>query len=156
LTKSDGSNNFTHPVMKIKIVTALFVAALMSLSASKATAQDAGVDFEKQIFPILKQKCLKCHEKEHEDNGKVKKPKGGLRLDGADVIMKGGKEHKGEAVVPGKPDDSWLLKSTMLPESDDMAMPPEGKGDRVTAEEQALIKKWIEGGAKFGNWKGES
>ena len=41
-----------------------------------------------------------------------------------------------------------------LPESDEMAMPPEGKGDRVSAANQALIKKWIEGGAKFGAWKG--
>ncbi|MDZ4287539.1 MAG: c-type cytochrome domain-containing protein [Prosthecobacter sp.] len=142
--------------MKIKIVTALFAAAFFGISVSNATAQDGGVDFEKQILPVLKAKCFKCHEKEHEDNGKIKKPKGGLRLDGADVIMKGGKENPGETVVAGKPDASWLVKSIALPESDEYAMPPEGKGDRVTAEEQALIKKWIEGGAKFGAWKGES
>lgn len=142
--------------MKITIATALFAAAFLGLTVSNATAQDAGVDFEKQILPVLKEKCFKCHVKEHEDNGKIKKPKGGLRLDGADVIMKGGKEYPGETVVAGKPDASWLLKSAALPESDELAMPPEGKGDRVTAEEQALIKKWIEGGAKFGAWKGES
>src|SRR6218665_592441 len=135
----------------------LSLAALaLGLFATTSQAQDAGkVDFEKQILPILKENCFKCHEKEHEENGKVKKPKGGLRLDGAASITKGGKEYPDENVVAGKPDASWLLKTMALPESDEYAMPPEGKGDRVTAEEQALVKKWIEGGASFGAWKGE-
>ncbi len=137
--------------MKTKLTLAALAAAF---SFSTASAQDA-VDFEKQILPILKESCFKCHEKEHEDNGKIKKPKGGLRLDGAAVIMKGGKEYPEENVVAGKPDASWLLKTMALPESDDLAMPPEGKGDRISAENQALIKKWIESGASFGAWKGE-
>ncbi len=133
--------------MKIKLALAALVAAF---TVSAASAQD----FEKEILPILKAKCFKCHEKEHEDAGKIKKPKGGLSLDSAAAITKGGKENPGETVVPGKPDASWLVKSVALPESDELAMPPEGKGDRVTAEEQALIKKWIEAGASFGAWKG--
>lgn len=137
--------------MKMKITLAAIAAAF---SVNVAIAQDA-VDFEKQILPILKENCFKCHEKEKEDNGKIKKPKGGLRLDGAAVIMKGGKEYPNENVVAGKPDDSWLLKTMALPDSDDMAMPPEGKGDRISAENQALIKKWIASGASFGSWKGE-
>jgi hypothetical protein len=129
--------------------------ALVALFAgSPLLAQDGAVDFEKQVLPVLKESCFKCHEKEKEENGRVKKPKGGLRLDNADAIMKGGKEYPGENVVAGKPDASWLLKTMTLPESDEMAMPPEGKGDRVSAANQALIKKWIEGGAKFGAWKG--
>ena len=136
--------------MKTKLTLAAIAAAF---SFSTASAQDA-VDFEKQILPILKESCFKCHEKEHEDNGKIKKPKGGLRLDGAAVIMKGGKEYPNENVVAGKPDASWLLKTMALPDSDEMAMPPEGKGDRISAENQALIKKWIASGASFGAWKG--
>ncbi len=137
--------------MKMKITLAAIAAAF---SVNVAIAQDA-VDFEKQILPILKENCFKCHEKEKEDNGKIKKPKGGLRLDGAALIMKGGKEYPNENVVAGKPDDSWLAKTMALPDSDDMAMPPEGKGDRISAENQALIKKWIASGASFGSWKGE-
>jgi hypothetical protein len=142
--------------MKNHIVTALFAVAFIGLSVSKATAQDAGVDFEKQVLPILKSKCFKCHEKEHEDGGKIKKPKGGLRLDGADMITKGGKEHKDDMIVAGKSDASYLIKSVTLPASDDAAMPPEGKGDRLSDAEVATLKKWIDGGAKFGAWKGES
>jgi uncharacterized membrane protein len=136
--------------MKTKLTLAAIAAAF---SFSTASAQDA-VDFEKQILPILKESCFKCHEKEHEDNGKIKKPKGGLRLDSAAAILKGGKEYPDENVVAGKPDASWLLKTMALPDTDEMAMPPEGKGDRVSAENQALIKKWIASGASFGAWKG--
>jgi len=139
--------------MKIKTTLAALAAAFATVTT--ASAQDGAVDFEKQILPVLKESCFKCHEKEKEENGRIKKPKGGLRLDGAAVIMKGGKEYPDANVVAGKPDESWLLKSMALPESDEYAMPPEGKGDRVSAENQALIKKWIESGASFGAWKGE-
>ena len=137
--------------MNTKITLAAIAAAF---SISTVSAQDAAIDFEKQILPILKTSCFKCHEKEHEDNGKIKKPKGGLRLDSAAMITKGGKEYPDENVVAGKPDASWLLKTMSLPDSDEMAMPPEGKGDRVSAADQALIKKWIESGASFGAWQG--
>jgi hypothetical protein len=137
--------------MKTQHILAALAAAF---TVNTVSAQDGAVDFEKQILPILKTSCFKCHEKEHEDNGKIKKPKGGLRLDGAAVIMKGGKENPNENVVAGKPDSSWLLKTMALPESDELAMPPEGKGDRVSAADQALIKKWIASGASFGAWKG--
>lgn len=126
------------------------------LQIQPAAAQDAGapVDFAKQIYPILEAKCLKCHQKEREENGRIIKPKHGLRLDNAEGIMKGGKEYPNENVVAGKPDASWLLKTLSLPADDDLAMPPEGKADPVTDAEKALIKAWIAQGAKFGDWKG--
>jgi mono/diheme cytochrome c family protein len=144
--------------MKKNIIVCGLAAAIVAASSltSVSKAQDAGkVDFEKQVLPILKESCFKCHQKEHEEEGKVKKPKGGLRLDGAAVLMKGGKEYPDENVVAGKPDASWLVKTMALPDSDDMAMPPEGKGDRVTPANIDLIKKWISEGANFGAWKGE-
>jgi len=144
--------------MKKNIIVCGLAAAIVAASSltSVSKAQDAGkVDFEKQVLPILKEICFKCHQKEHEEEGKVKKPKGGLRLDGAAVLMKGGKEYPDENVVAGKPDASWLVKTMALPDSDDMAMPPEGKGDRVTPANIDLIKKWISEGANFGAWKGE-
>lgn len=124
--------------------------AALVLTASFASAED--ISFEKQILPILKTSCFKCHETEHEENGRMKRPKGGLVLDTAEGILAGGKEYPKENVVAGKPEASWLLKTMALPESDDLAMPPEGKGDRVSAADQELIKKWIAAGANFGGW----
>lgn len=125
-----------------------------ALAPSRGFADDK-VDFEKQILPIFKSKCFKCHEHEHTDEtGKLKKPKGGLVLDTPEGIKKGGKEDGDKVVVAGKSADSTLVKAMALPESDDKAMPPEGKGDRVAKPDQELIKKWIDGGADFGAWKG--
>ena len=131
----------------------LMIGSFALLSLATAGADDK-VDFEKQIFPIFKAKCFKCHEKEHEDAGKIKKPKGGLRLDNADCIKKGGKEAAEKCLVAGKAADSAIYVSTTLPSTDDKAMPPEGKGDPLTKAEQELLKKWIDSGASFGSWKG--
>lgn len=128
----------------------------LALSATRASAADK-VDFEKQVLPILKAKCFKCHEKEHtDDTGKLKKPKGGLVLNTPEGIKKGGKEDGDKVCQPGKGKDSTLYVSATLPASDDKAMPPDGKGDRVTKAELELIKQWIDGGADFGAWKGSA
>jgi uncharacterized membrane protein len=143
-----------EPTMKPFLPFAL--ALVFPFAVQPASSQEAGsVDFATQIFPILEAKCLKCHQKEREENGRLVKPKHGLRLDYAEGIMKGGKDYPNETVVPGKPDASWLLKTLSLPTDDDLFMPPEGKADPATDAEKALIKAWIEQGAKFGDWKGE-
>ena len=135
--------------------TSLLLGAISALAILVPAAKaDDKVDFEKQIFPIFKAKCFKCHEKEHEDNGKIKKPKGGLRLDSAATIKAGGKEEKEKCLVAGKAAESAIYVATTLPSTDDKAMPPEGKGDPLTKDEQELLKKWIDGGADFGAWKG--
>ncbi len=128
----------------------------LALSPTRASADDK-VDFEKQILPIFKSKCFKCHEKEHtDDTGKLKKPKGGLVLNTPEGIKKGGKEDGDKVCIPGKGAESSLVTALALPESDEKAMPPEGKGDRVSKADQELIKNWIDGGADFGAWKGST
>ncbi len=130
------------------LTASLFLA---SLSLTPLAAQDAKVDFEAQILPIFKDRCFECHQKEYTDeNGRVKKPKGKFRMDNPQLMLKGGEE--GGDLTPGDPDKSTVYTYTLLPEDDDMAMPP--KGDRLTDEQKELIKKWIAQGAEFGAWKG--
>ncbi len=137
--------------------TLLIVASfsgIASLAQPPVNQAAAKVDFEKQVLPIFKAKCYKCHEKEHTDaTGKLKKPKGGLVMDSAEALKKGGKESGDKTLVAGKADESSLYKSVMLPVSDDLAMPPEGKGDPLTDAEKELLKNWINQGADFGTWK---
>ena len=115
-----------------------------------ATGASAAVSFEKQLWPVLEAKCLNCHKAPHVENGKRKEPKGGLRLDAAWAILKGGET--GPAVVPGNLAKSYLHEVVTLPKDDDMFMPP--KGDPLTAEEIRLFREWIEAGADFGGWQG--
>ena len=135
---------------KILLTVAVASIALGSLSSTAQTPAGK-VDFEKQVLPIFKERCFECHQKEYTDkNGKVKKPKGKFRMDNPQLMLKGGSE--GGDVTPGDAAKSTVYTSTTLPDTDDMAMPP--KGDRLTKEQQDLIKQWINEGANFGAWKG--
>ena len=124
--------------------------------ADKAQGKDgpAGekVDFEKQIFPLIERSCLKCHSTAAPDeNGKMKKPKGGVTLDSKDGMMK---SKKGKLVVGKKPADSKMIAAISLPEDDEDHMPPKGKADQLSKEEIELIHRWVEQGADFGSWTG--
>ena len=60
-------------------------------------------------------------------------------MDNPELFLKGGEE--GDSLVPGKADKSSTYTMTTLPDTDDKAMPP--KGDRLTKEQQDIIKAWI-------------
>jgi hypothetical protein len=127
------------------------VSIALPMGAGLATAQD--VDFEKNLLPVLEMKCMKCHRATYKDpkTGRTKKPKGDLRLDTPKLMVKGGESEK-PAITPGKPDKSEALARVTLEEDHDDFMP--SKGDALTKKEVELLKKWIEGGAKVGKWKG--
>ncbi|MDG2123355.1 MAG: hypothetical protein P8J87_06650 [Verrucomicrobiales bacterium] len=133
------------------------VAVAGTVALASNAAADEKVNFEKQILPVLEKKCIKCHKKPYTDErGRLKKPKSGLRMDGAKFYAKGGDIQEDEdkkVLVAGKSGESTLYTFTMLPEEDDLFMPP--KGDAMTADEKALLKQWIDQGAEFGDWKGE-
>jgi mono/diheme cytochrome c family protein len=102
------------------------------------------VDFAAQIRPIFAQSCYKCHGGEAH--------KGGLKLDSAAAILKGGKDDP--AVTPGDLKNSDLYaRITAAPDADER-MPP--KGPMLSKTQTDLVKAWIEQGAKFGNWKAEA
>jgi WD40 repeat protein len=91
--------------------------------------------YDKEIEPILVNKCAVCHS----DNIK----EGKLDLGSYEGLMKGGK--RGAAIVPGKSADSLLVK--LVGRSEKKFMPPKGE-EPLTPEELALVKLWIDQGAK--------
>jgi len=133
--------------MKLNSHLCFLVATLLAGSAAHAA-----IDFKKEILPLLENHCFKCHRAAHEENGRMLKPKGGIRLDAAWALLKGK-----EDVIPVKPKDpanSAIVRVVTLPRDDDMAMPPEGKGDPLTAAEILKLKTWITEGADFAGWEG--
>ena len=108
------------------------------------------VDFEKDIWPILEDRCIECHKAPFEQNGRRKEPKAGLRLDGAKHIMAGSDD--GAIVVVDHPSQSSLYQRVILPSTDDDIMPP--KGDPLSFAEKEAIRKWIAQGVDFGKWVG--
>ncbi|HEX6812876.1 MAG TPA: c-type cytochrome domain-containing protein [Planctomycetota bacterium] len=137
----------------------LLVGGLLLALTATATAQDgkagAAIDFQKQIWPILEKNCLKCHATATTDeNGKLKKPKGGVVLDSKHGITTG---KKGKPfVVAKKPADSPLYTAISLPADDEDRMPPAKEGDPLPKDKIELIQKWIEQGANFGSWTGKA
>lgn len=110
--------------------------ALGGVGAALAAGEDPrGVEFfEKHIRPVLVAQCYQCH------SASAKEIKGELRLDTREGLRKGGES--GLAVVPGKPEESLLLKA--LRYEDGLEMPPSGKlPDNVIAN----FEKWIAMGA---------
>ena len=102
-----------------------------------AAGATAAVDFATDIQPVFENTCVQCHNPE--------KAKGKLQLVSKETLGKGG--DSGAAVVPGKPEESQMVKRMTLPESDDEAMPPKGKGERLTPAQVAKVKEWIAAGA---------
>ena len=84
--------------------------------------------FERQIRPLLAEKCFSCHA-----GGQRK---GKLSLDSRAGVMAGGEN--GPIVVPGKPEDSTLVKA--IDYADDIQMPPD---DKLSDQEIAALKHWI-------------
>ncbi|HEV7406447.1 MAG TPA: PSD1 and planctomycete cytochrome C domain-containing protein [Chthoniobacteraceae bacterium] len=94
--------------------------------------------FEKNIRPVLADKCYKCHSAEST------KVKGGLLLDTRQGIRAGG--DTGHAVVPGSVSESLLVKALHW-EDKDLRMPPEKDGGKLPDEVIANFEKWIAMGA---------
>lgn len=90
------------------------------------------VSFAKQVAPIFSQRCLACHN--------ARTAKGRLNMETFANLMKGGEN--GASVVAAKPGDSLL--QTMI---EDHSMPKDA--DPLSPEQIAVVKKWIETGARL-------
>jgi len=92
------------------------------------------VDFEKDVLPVFREYCVRCHAEEGD------KKRAGIALDLPEKIA---------AEIPSmlRPYDvekSYIYELIMMPRSDDRAMPP--NGDRVSDEGKEVLKRWIEQG----------
>lgn len=105
------------------------------------------LDYEDDIMPVLVKKCAECHSNE---SGKAK---GGFKVDDPEHLL--GRLSKNNLVVPGDWDASYLFITLYRPEGHDDAMPPEGKGERLTAQEVKLVQDWITEGAPILGESGE-
>ena len=88
------------------------------------------------INPILKTRCVQCHN--------AKKSKGDLRMDEIELLKKGGEN--GPAFIAGKSDESELIKRCLLPLEDENHMPPKGK-TQLSEGQVAILSWWIDQGA---------
>ncbi len=94
-------------------------------------SQGDAVLFSKQVAPILVEHCGRCH---------VDKASGEFTMGTYEQLMKGSKA--GVVLFPGDP-----VSSPLVSVIESGQMPP--SGNRVPVEKVALIRKWVEQGAKY-------
>jgi hypothetical protein len=107
-----------------------------STSAAKSGSVAEQRVFADVVKPVLDRYCIGCHGPQ--------KAGAHLRLDSYAAILKGSEQ--GPVVVPGKQNDSEMVKRLHLPPELDDHMPPAGK-PQPGAADIALLEWWIAAGA---------
>ena len=114
--------------MNVRLPLSL-LATLCAMLAARSSAESP------DALVVLESNCVKCHGGE--------KTKGGLDLVAREALMRGGES--GQAIVPGEPDSSFLLKT--IRHEEDPHMPH--KAAKLPDADIAAIAAWIKVGAPY-------
>ena len=114
-----------------------YFPVLFVLWTTGTISRGAEVDFERDIRPILAEKCTLCHGPDE--------TKAGLRLTGIDHATKV-LESGLRGIVPGEPEASEVMHRVRASDPEEI-MPPPDKGEPLTEEESAKLEGWIASGA---------
>ncbi|WP_425615311.1 c-type cytochrome domain-containing protein [Anatilimnocola sp. NA78] len=109
--------------------------AIILLAACVATSAAEAPDYAKQVQPVLNKYCTSCHSDDE--------PEGKLSLQSYASLLKGGA--KGAAITPGHSELSRMI--LVLTGKAQPAMPPKDS-DPPSKEELAILRSWIDAGAK--------
>ena len=116
--------------------TTIWAARAQPSAAGASQPAAASVEFfEANIRPVLVESCSTCHTK-----GEA----GGLRVDSREALLKGGAS--GPAIVPGSPDDSYLLQAIRhAPNAPRMPK----NGAKLSDAQIAAFTQWVRDGAPW-------
>jgi hypothetical protein len=119
--------------LRCRVAAILALVAIANCASALCAAEDHAIEhFEKRVRPLLIERCHKCHLAD--------KAKGGLRLDSAESLRRGGES--GPVVVPGKSDESLLIQAVRHEQG--LKMPPDGKLDEAQIADLVV---WVRMGA---------
>lgn len=118
--------------------TELVVMVICMGSLGTLTADT--IEFNRDIRPILADKCFACHGPDHN------KREAELRLDSEEAAF--APRDGGPVIVPGKPEESELIRR-LTTKDEDERMPPLSSEKSLTAEQIELMRRWIAAGAKY-------
>lgn len=110
-----------------------FFACIIWL-VGRPTEADDTIEFDRDIKPLLSDRCFKCHGPDSASN------ESGLRLDNAEGLK--------SVIQPGSPENSDLFERIIEEDSDFLMPPPDSKLSLSKAEINT-IRTWIKQGAKW-------
>ncbi|HEV8608360.1 MAG TPA: c-type cytochrome domain-containing protein [Tepidisphaeraceae bacterium] len=111
------------------------VLAILLVAAPAFAADAAPKPTYSQVRAIFAQHCLSCHDSKEQE--------GGLILETHQTLLKGG--DSGPVIIPGKSGESILV--VQIEHTKKPFMPPPKKGDKLSPQEIAIIRAWIDAGA---------
>ena len=117
------------------VLCVMFVA--FAACAAHAAPKSDATFYESKVRPILEDHCFDCHGEDKQKNK--------LRLDTAVGILRGGESGE-PLLVRGVSAESYIIKRVTSANAKEV-MPP--KGERLTAEQVATLRAWIDAGAKM-------
>ena len=117
------------------VLCVMFVA--FAARAAHAAPKSDATFYESKVRPILEDHCFDCHGEDKQKNK--------LRLDSAVGILRGGESGE-PLLVRGVSAESYIIKRVTSANAKEV-MPP--KGERLTAEQVATLRAWIDAGAKM-------
>ena len=123
-------------VMTSRLSTAILSVSAILLFVCAVTAQVSppdGVDFERDIAPIIQERCIRCHRPGVQEND--------LSLATIDDLA------ESEYIVEGRPYESYLIEVVTADGRERPLMPKEGQP--LSDEQVALLRRWIEEGAAW-------
>jgi hypothetical protein len=127
------------------VLMVLAVALELAKWCTPAVADDAPpttrpVEFNRDVRPILSEKCFACHGPDE------KARQGELRLDdrASALADRGGYA----AIVPGNAEASAVL-ARVLSDDPDERMPPASTNKRLTEREVDVLRTWVDLGAEY-------
>src|SRR5262249_23649984 len=120
---------------QLSIRAAAIGLGVLALAIGPARASEK-VEYNRDIRPILAENCFACHGPDSAAR------KAGLRLDQRDEAVKAG------AIVPGKIDDSEMVRRISL-DKGRKQMPPASSHKKLTPAQKETLKRWIAAGAEY-------
>lgn len=126
---------------RVALQLSCLTASSFVLAGQPTSAEDK-IDFNRDVRPILSDKCLACHGPD------AKHVEGGLRLDQFDTAI-AALESGDRAIVPGQPESSELIRRIRLADEDEMRMPPVRSNKTLSANEKQTLDRWIAQGAEY-------
>ena len=122
--------------MRITILTRWLLCGVLSATTHSFAEETPTPRYNRDVRPILSDNCFRCHGPEKASR------KAKLRLDLRESAV------EMDAIVPGKPDDSEVIRRLVTEDSDDK-MPPLDTHKVVTPAQVELLRRWIAAGADY-------
>ena len=127
--------------MRYSQTLCLMTGVLVAVQGIVTAADAPQVDFEREIRPLLSNRCFQCHGPD------ANAREAELRLDSRDDVF--GEAERDAVVVPGNAAESELFRRISATDPDERMPPADSQYEPFNEQEIELVRRWIESGAEW-------